>query len=92
MNNGIELIGELISEDTLTFEVNKALFFELVPVDENKADIAMYPVSAALDGDEGDKIPLTDITLQKSSVMFTFKPRPEIKERYKGWTSSIITI
>lgn len=90
MNNGIELIGELVSENDHTFEVNKALFFELVPVDENKADIAMYPVSAALDGDEGDKIPITNVTLQKTSVMFTFVPRMEIKERYKGWTSSIV--
>ena len=92
MNNGIELIGELVSETDHTFGVNKALFFELAPVDENKVHIAMYPVSAALDGDDGDRMPLTNVTLQKSSVMFTFNPRPEVKERYKGWTSSIITI
>lgn len=94
LNNGFELIGELQPDDETDacFKVKKALFFELVQVDETKYDVQMYPVSAVLASDENDKIPLTDVDLRKTSVMFTFVPREEIKERYKNWTSRILVM
>lgn len=92
LNSGVELLGEVLEETDNSFKLKRALFWQLVQVKEGKFDIQFFPLSDGLVPELDGSIPAVDVEIYKSSILFSYTIRSEIKERYKAQTSPILLV
>lgn len=92
LNAGVEIIAEVEEETPTSFKLKKALFWQLTQVAETKYDILFFPLSDGLQPDEDGSLPAIDAEIYKSSILVSYKIRPEIKERYKQNVSPIMLL
>ena len=91
--NGSEMVAELISETDSHYEIENAMFWDLIQTKDGKIDVEFSPISlgmvAPADATHfGVKVP----KFPKNAVLFDYTLRPEIANRYKQIVSPIAIV
>lgn len=92
--NGSEMIGKLIEETDAHYIVEDALFWDLVPMDQEgkKYDVQFIPVSAGVKAQPGVDHLAVNLPLPKVAVLFPYTIRDEIIQRYRKIISPIVLV
>ena len=92
MMNGMEMIANLLGETTTHYQLENALYFELVELEPGKFDIQFAPLTFTAKVPTGTDHLAMNIDMPKSAVMFPYAIRDEIADRLHKIVSPIILL
>lgn len=88
--NGTEVIGKLVGETDTHYNIENCLYWDLVQVAEGKYDVDFAPLTVGAKLPENATHPGIDLDMPKTSVLFPYKLRKEIEDKYKRLVSPIL--
>lgn len=90
--SGHEMVAKLLSETDTTYNVEDAVFWDLIQVEKGKYDIQFAPLSNGVKQAPDSNHPGVSIALPKHAVLFPYPPRDELESRYKQLISPILLL
>lgn len=90
--NGSELIGNIVSESDQFYEIENAIFWDLVQLEKGKYDVQFAPLTYGAKTAPDATHQAINMSLPKMAVLFTYTLRDEIDMRYRQLVSPIILL
>ena len=92
MINGVDLIAKLLGETATHFQLEDAMYYELVEIEEGKMDVRFAPLTFGAKIPVNQNHPAMKVDMPKASVMFQYEIRDEIASRLKQMISPIMLL
>lgn len=90
--NGSEMIGNILSETDQSYEIEDAIFWDLVQLEQGKYDVQFTPLTYGAKTAPDATHQAVNMTLPKMAVLFPYVLRDEIEMRYRQLVSPIILL
>lgn len=87
---GIDMIGMVAKTTDSTIYLSKALFIQMYQDKQNgEVHVSFQPVTETFIGNFSGEDRYLDIDLNRSAILFTYEPNPQLQENYEQAVSGI---
>lgn len=88
--NGAELAAKVSKLTDNEMELEDAVFWDLVQLQDNKYDVQFFPLTNGAAFRANSTHFGMNVTIQRSAILFNYPLRPELEAKYKQLVSPIV--